>query len=307
VKVVTEEQTELGRYVSAAYVNGGSIGGLSTTVEAMLQAKSITEVTRAAGTIKFAGNQQGYTVARVRAARIEADQARQAAAAARAAATDAERKAATEKRAADQLVHQQQSLVRQLATAEAKTRQAAHEAKVRAHRLQVARRVAIARARAEARARAAALARGALVQVAGTCDGSGGTTSYSNGHMPASALCPLWGAPGQVLRADAAAAFDRLSKAYAAQFGRPITVTDSYRSYAAQVACRQQKGDLCATPGTSNHGWGTAVDLGDGVNSYGTATYDWMKANSTRFGWFHPSWAEPGGSKPEPWHWEFAG
>jgi hypothetical protein len=23
------------------------------------------------------------------------------------------------------------------------------------------------------------------------------------------------------------------------------------------------------------------------------------------FGWINPDWALPGGSKPEPWHWEF--
>jgi LAS superfamily LD-carboxypeptidase LdcB len=305
-RVVAYEQRELGRYVSAAYVNGGTMSDFST-VTALLQADSITEVTRAAGTIAFAGNQQGHTVERVRTAKVVADEARQQATAARAVAARAEAHAADEKKAADALVKQQQALVAELAARAARTKQAAAQAKATAHRMAVARRIAAERRAAAARARALALQRGALVQVAGTCSGGGGTTSYSNGQMPASALCPLWGAPGQVLRADAAAAFDRMSKAYAAHFGRPITVTDSYRSYAAQVACREQKGDLCATPGTSNHGWGTAVDLGDGVNSYGTVTYDWLKANSTRFGWFHPSWAEPGGSKPEPWHWEFAG
>jgi hypothetical protein len=30
-----------------------------------------------------------------------------------------------------------------------------------------------------------------------------------------------------------------------------------------------------------------------------------MKANAGTFGWVHPDWAEPSGSKPEPWHWEF--
>jgi hypothetical protein len=32
-----------------------------------------------------------------------------------------------------------------------------------------------------------------------------------------------------------------------------------------------------------------------------------MVDNAPRFGWFHPEWAELDGSKPEPWHWEFAG
>ena len=25
------------------------------------------------------------------------------------------------------------------------------------------------------------------------------------------------------------------------------------------------------------------------------------------YGWLHPAWAEPSGSMPEPWHWEYAG
>ena len=29
--------------------------------------------------------------------------------------------------------------------------------------------------------------------------------------------------------------------------------------------------------------------------------------NAARFGWFHPAWADEGGSGAyEPWHWEFA-
>ena len=52
-------------------------------------------------------------------------------------------------------------------------------------------------------------------------------------------------------------------------FGQNIGITDGYRSYDEQVACRLEKGSLCANPGTSNHGWGKAVDIGAccGVNT----------------------------------------
>ena len=132
-------------------------------------------------------------------------------------------------------------------------------------------------------------------------------SGYPNGTLPVTGLCPLWGTTGQVLRADAAAAFDALSHEYAAEFSRPICVTDSYRDYASQVVLRAAKPTLAAVPGTSNHGWGVAVDLCDGIQTFGSPTHDWMLANSMRFGWFHPTWAEPTGSKPEPWHWEYAG
>ena len=55
-----------------------------------------------------------------------------------------------------------------------------------------------------------------------------------------------------------------------------------------------QKPALAAVPGTSNHGWGLAVDLCGGIQNFGTPHYTWMKANAGRFGFLHPDWAEPG-------------
>ena len=153
---------------------------------------------------------------------------------------------------------------------------------------------------------AAAIAGAAALRTAGACIG-GDIRGYPNGMLPLDALCPLWGTAGQVLRADAAAAFNALSHEYAAQFAAPICVTDSYRSYDAQVAVKILKPTLAAEPGTSNHGWGVAADLCDGIERFGAPPHAWMLANAVRFGWFHPAWAEPTGSRPEPWHWEYAG
>ncbi len=141
---------------------------------------------------------------------------------------------------------------------------------------------------------------------AGACQG-GSTEGFPDGQIPLALLCPLWGAPGHLLRADAAARFNAMSQAYAATFGRPICVTDSYRDLPAQIALYASKPTLAAVPGTSNHGWARAVDLCDGVESFGTVTHQWLLDNAPTFGWFHPAWAEPTGSRPEPWHWEFGG
>ena len=140
-------------------------------------------------------------------------------------------------------------------------------------------------------------------------DGCAGrsTSGYANGNIPLSALCPLRYTSGQVLQADAAAAFNRLTDAYRAARGTPICVTDAYRNYATQVRLYATKPSLAAVPGTSNHGWGVAVDLCGGIQDYGTPAYMWMKANAPRYGWIHPAWAEPGGNRQEPWHWEFTG
>ncbi len=130
---------------------------------------------------------------------------------------------------------------------------------------------------------------------------SGPWGGYADGFIPSSQLCTITG--GGRLRADAAAAFDRMSQAYKQAFGANICVTDSYRSYTEQVRVFRQRPSLAAVPGTSNHGWGLAVDLGCGVQSSRSAQYRWMVNNASRFGWVHPTWAlhDPF----EPWHWEF--
>ncbi len=130
---------------------------------------------------------------------------------------------------------------------------------------------------------------------------------FPNGQIPASALCPLYLAPGESLRPTAAAAFNALSQAYERDTGSPICVTDSYRSLPEQIVVKAQKGKWAATPGTSEHGNGLALDLCGGINSFGTAAHLWMKQHAPLYGWFHPAWAEPTGSLPEPWHWEYAG
>jgi len=124
---------------------------------------------------------------------------------------------------------------------------------------------------------------------------------YADGFIPSSQLCTIAG--GGRLRPDAAAAFNKMSQAYARVFGTNICVTDAYRSYPEQVKVFRQRPSLAAVPGTSNHGWGLAVDLGCGIQSSRSAQYRWMAANAGRFGWVHPAWAfhDPF----EPWHWEF--
>lgn len=125
---------------------------------------------------------------------------------------------------------------------------------------------------------------------------------YPNGLIPSKYLCQL-PQKGEQLRADAARGFYKLNAAYKKQFGRDICVTDSYRSLADQQRIYYQRPGFAAIPGRSNHGLGTAVDLCGGVQTSGSAQFNWMEAHSRKYGWFHPSWAY---SNPfEPWHWEF--
>ncbi|PRZ08655.1 D-alanyl-D-alanine carboxypeptidase-like protein [Isoptericola sp. CG 20/1183] len=131
------------------------------------------------------------------------------------------------------------------------------------------------------------------------------TAGYSNGMIPASVLCAIPWAPGHMLRCDAALQLEALNEEYRARFGTDIPITDSYRSYAAQVAVRAAKPHLAAVPGTSNHGWGLALDLSTPISGGRSAEYAWLRVNGPDYGWDNPAWARLDGSKPEPWHFEF--
>ena len=127
---------------------------------------------------------------------------------------------------------------------------------------------------------------------------------YRNGQIPSGALCGL-GVGNHVLRCDAATSYREMAKAYAAEFGGQLCITDSYRPLAAQYDAFSRKPELAAVPGTSNHGWALAVDLCGGVGTPTSAQGRWMAANAGRFGFVNPDWASPQGEKPEPWHWEY--
>ena len=119
---------------------------------------------------------------------------------------------------------------------------------------------------------------------------------YGNGKIPAEALTQISGSNHR-LWAPAAGAFEQL-RAAAAKDGVTIGITDSYRSYEAQVDVAQRKGlykngGLAADPGTSPHGWGVALDLK--LDSQAQA---WMRTNASQFGFVEDT-------PREPWHWVF--
>lgn len=121
---------------------------------------------------------------------------------------------------------------------------------------------------------------------------------FGNGKIPADALHEV-GSTGHRLWAPAADALERLI-ADAARDGVTIGITDSYRSYEAQVDVAARKGlysqgGLAAVPGTSDHGWGMAADL-----KLDDAAQSWMRANGGRYGFVEDT-------PREPWHWAYEG
>ncbi|WP_143448663.1 D-alanyl-D-alanine carboxypeptidase family protein [Kineosporia sp. A_224] len=288
----------LGRWARAAYGDGDLAS--NPALATILQGGSTDDLGRAETYLQRVGNSKGRAVVDYTAALAHQADVASAAASAQAAAQDAALAAKAAKDAADAAVSAQRDTLAALETELAQVQDAAADAETRANNL------AAARALARARSGRGANGSNAVTGEVGDCRG-GDTSPYANGEIPAAVLCPVWGTSGHRLRADAAYAFNRLSQAYAQEFGEPVCVTDSYRDYATQVRLYATKPNLAAVPGTSNHGWGTATDLCGGIQDFGTPTHRWMLRHAPEFGWFHPAWAEPGGSRPEPWHWEFAG
>jgi zinc D-Ala-D-Ala carboxypeptidase len=130
--------------------------------------------------------------------------------------------------------------------------------------------------------------------------------AVQNGQLPASMLCTLWDTKHQ-LRSDAAVAIAKLNIAYQQHFGHQMCFSDAYRSLQRQFAVKAERGGFAARPGTSEHGWGLAVDLCDGVEGGASSpTYQWLNENAPFYGWQNPTWARSGGAGPfEPWHWEY--
>lgn len=128
--------------------------------------------------------------------------------------------------------------------------------------------------------------------------------TYSNGSLDSKVLCDIAGYKNQKLRPTAARDFAAMSAAFERKFGKKINITDSYRSLDEQIDVKRRKGWLAAKPGTSNHGWGLATDLGGGIQEFDSAEHQWMVDNAHLFRFYLPDWAQEGGSKPEPWHWE---
>lgn len=137
------------------------------------------------------------------------------------------------------------------------------------------------------------------------CQTEAGGSGAPNGQIPESRLCRLPG--GFSLRGDAAEAWWRLAQRYESGLDESLCVTGGYRSLEAQRRLYAIKPGLAARPGTSNHGWGVAVDVCGGAQSFGTEEYRWLLANAREQGWVNPAWAQAGGTRPEPWHWEYVG
>lgn len=135
---------------------------------------------------------------------------------------------------------------------------------------------------------------------------------------------------GNLFNPNAAAAAEALTKAFnEANPGRYFVGGACFRSIKAQeIAYGDGSSGFAATPGTSNHGWGLAIDVriatspdgvGTSISSFQSKDYLWLIANSPQFGWVNPIAMRPeagcyqrgqkvaGKSPCEPWHFQYVG
>jgi D-alanyl-D-alanine carboxypeptidase-like protein len=142
----------------------------------------------------------------------------------------------------------------------------------------------------------------------------------SNGRLPASMLASI---PGGRLERATAKSWLRLRAKIGKETGIWICPTSSrtaYRTYSEQQyfwnLYVSGHGNLAARPGTSNHGWGTTVDvpstsMAAAINRFG-ASYGWQKRwSDAPSEWWHFKYSpgndrhkgeKPGGKPKHPYH-----
>lgn len=149
------------------------------------------------------------------------------------------------------------------------------------------------------------------------------TPSTINGKIATSSLCkvPLaWNAshsfkPGytattqRYLNCNALAGLTTLENAFKAHFGYWAAIDLTYRSLAEQKYWYDRLGyPIAAKPGTSNHGYGLAVDFEEDdapdTFSWGHPGQKWLKANASRYGFNNPF---AYGTPSESYHHNFVG
>jgi hypothetical protein len=103
------------------------------------------------------------------------------------------------------------------------------------------------------------------------------------------------------LYTKASIALDQLLAAAEKDGIKNIKINSGYRTYADQVRVKREYPNDSATPGTSNHGFGLAVDFANTTNLARLTTsdplYRWLVMNGARFGFRRIA--------REKWHWEY--
>jgi hypothetical protein len=103
--------------------------------------------------------------------------------------------------------------------------------------------------------------------------------------------------------------------------GISFSISSGYRDLAHQGEVKKVAGEAATEPGSSPHGWGTAIDISGLKAAAGDSTapgpnanvrktnplYQWLAKNGPDYGWYNPYRLADGKSQEECWHWEYWG
>ena len=149
---------------------------------------------------------------------------------------------------------------------------------------------------------------------------------FAYAEAPQAELQAISGDGGIKLRKSAAEVFRQMSSAAQAE-GVILAPLSAFRSLSDQQhvffevkaersQTPNQRAEVSAPPGYSEHHTGYAIDIGDGnvpatnlsPSFDQTAAFNWLKQNAVRFN-FEISFPKnnPQGVSYEPWHWRFVG
>jgi hypothetical protein len=146
-----------------------------------------------------------------------------------------------------------------------------------------------------------------------------GVTVY-NGELPANLVAKL-DFSSIKLEKHAVIQLNAMNKEFKAKFGVDIAMSGGNRSFDVQNSIfdwahfdktgKARKigtngGTAAAKPGTSQHGWGLAIDT-SGMGDKGSAKFDFLEQIGGKYGWVNPGWAKGSGAGHEPWHREYIG
>lgn len=154
---------------------------------------------------------------------------------------------------------------------------------------------------------------------AATSNSKGYTRSQArkqtNGKISSSMLVAIpWDKEKTLIAAPALKDLTRMNTAFKARFGKNLDIDLAYRTRSTQDYLMKELGPyIAAKPGTSNHGWGMAIDVPETYDySFRGKYYKWLKANSKKYNWIHQGYLEEyrnGKLNPyrEAWHFEYVG
>ena len=134
--------------------------------------------------------------------------------------------------------------------------------------------------------------------------------AQKNGKVPERMLVAIaWDKEKTLIAAPALKDLGRLNAAFKKKFGHNLDIDLAYRTRATQDAYWEELGPyVAARPGTSNHGWGTAIDVPETHGySFRGKYYKWLKANSKKYNWVHRKILEEGSPYAEAWHFDYVG